>query len=111
MKRKTEKEILGLFEKKGKYKTMTIIFSVVSIMMLLIDIMLCIVNFPFVKFIFNSSILLSLSLNIIIYLVNKYLKSPKNKGEEVVVEYDFFGYSKIEPLKDIVVETGVTCEG
>ena len=68
MNRMNEIELFRLFENKGKYKSTSIIFSIISIFFLVIDITLCIVNFPYVRPIFNISIILSL-VSIVIYVV------------------------------------------
>lgn len=87
MNRKVEKQFLSLFEKKGKYKSTTTIFSIISIFFLVIDIVLCVINFPYVRPVFNISILLSL-ISIIIYVifehklenVQKYILYLENKN-------------------------------
>ena len=71
MKNKGEKEIYNLFEKKGKYKSVSNIFSIISILFLITDILLCIINFPYVRIIFNISIILSL-ISIITYVIFDY---------------------------------------
>lgn len=71
MKNKGEKEIYNLFEKKGKYKSVSNIFSIISILFLITDILLCIINFPYVRIIFNVSIILSL-ISIMTYVIFDY---------------------------------------
>lgn len=60
-----------LFEEMGKCRSMVNVFSIVSILFLIIDIILCIVSFPYLKTFFNISILFSL-FSIILYIVYDY---------------------------------------
>lgn len=68
MSRKNQTELFRQFENKGKYKSTSFIFSIISVFFLVIDIALCVINFPYVKQVFSISIILSL-ISIVVYVI------------------------------------------
>ena len=71
MKNNKKRIMFNLFEEKGKYESLNKVSLIISILMLIIDIILCIINLPYIRFIFNTTILFSF-IAIFTYLVSDY---------------------------------------